>query len=82
MVKKMVENQLENFDENIMIIEGKSYSVTIKDIYIDDDSDRLVVKGDIHNKINNEDHKFDEYIVLDGYQKIDENDEKSDIYDN
>lgn len=59
-----------------MMIEGKSYTVVIIDLYIDDDRDRLVVKGEIHNKIKKENYPFEEYIVLDGHEP------NIDVYDN
>lgn len=32
-----------------MIIEGRMYSVTINDLYVDDKSFRLIMKGEIHH---------------------------------
>lgn len=65
--------------DTIMIIEGKLYDVTIKDLYVDDDSDRLVIKGEICNKTKKEKHDFEEYIVLDEKSGINDT---TDVYDN
>lgn len=66
-----------------MIIEGKLYNVKIDDIYVDDNSNRLVIRGKICNKDNKEDHEFEEYIVLNGYDNTENGiHDKVDAYDN
>lgn len=64
-----------------MIVDGTIYRVTINDLYIDDERFRLVLKGEIYNKNKKEKHNFEEYIILDEYDKSDIRD-KVDVYDN
>lgn len=59
-----------------MIVEGELYNVTIKVLYIDDDSNKLVIKGEIYDKTKKESHDFEKYITL----ALDE--PNIDIYDN
>lgn len=49
--------------DTVMLVKSDLYDVIIKDLYID--NNKLVIRGNIHNKTKKEDRSFGEYIVLD-----------------
>lgn len=66
-----------------MIIESNLYHVIINGLYVDDNSNRLVIRGKICNKNKKEDREFEEYIVLNGYDNTENSiHDKVDVYDN